>query len=337
MNGMKVTVALASLALLAGCGASGADGADGGDKVTVEMQTSIDQSHLFSQMAEKFAELADEYSDGEIEVKLRYGSPYADLYGISGQVSQGQRDMAGGIYYPELDKRLNIAIMGGLVTTWDEAEEIYGPDGPMTALLNEIAADANLESLATAPAGFGGTLFVGDAPTEFPITSKVTVRVPPYDGTDALYKAMGYNTVVMDFGEVYTALQTGTIDGKGSTPPEEVLDTFAEITDTFLLDKTYFENLRSILVNTNWLDSLDEDHQEALRRAGAEAAAWAWVEGRERDAGFIEQIEAKGVNVVTLPDDQLEVLAELSREVEWPVVESQVGPEVMDKVRDMVG
>lgn len=334
MHVLKLTLSVATLALLAACGGTSADGAD---QVTVEMQTSTDQTHLFSQTAEKFVELVDEYSDGEIEVKLRYGSPYADLYGITGQVSRGQRDMAGGIFYPEIDKRLNIAIMGGLVTNWDEAEEIYGPEGPMPTLLNEIAADSDLEALATAPAGFGGTVFVGDAPTEFPITEKLTVRVPPYDGTDALYQEMGYNTVVMDFGEVYTALQTGTINGKGSTPPEEVVDTFAEISDTYLVDKTYFENLRSIVVNTTWLDSLDEEHQEALRRAGAEATAWAWTEGRERDAGFLEEIEGMGVEVITLPDEQLEQLAELSREVEWPVIEQQVGPEVMDKVRDMVG
>lgn len=299
---------------------------------TFSVGTVYGKDHIVTQMTEKFAESAEKKTDGDITVKVRMGSPFGDVYQISKQVANGQRKMDVVSMSSDIDKRLAIGLMGGLVSNYEQAFGLYGPNGKFLDIINDIGKDAGYKMLSWAPTGFGGICFRKDAPTKLPSETKYKVRVAPYKGMIARFEALGFSAVPMPYSETYTALQTGSIDGKGACPAQEAAQEFADVMETYLYSRDYFEGIIGVAVNNKWFDSLKPDIQNALVDAGREATALAWDGAKDREEKFLKELEDKNVKVVRLSADQYEQIKKIARDSEWPVLRETVGDEIMDKI-----
>jgi len=171
----------------------------------------------------------------------------------------------------DIDPRLTIGYMGGLVYNYEQAEELYGPDGGFMKFLNEIGIESGYKYLAWAPTGFGGIAFREDAPSEIPSPKRYKIRSAPYKSMINRYTGMGFDPVPMAYSETYTALQIGAFDEKGATPPQEAFQVFSDVIDEYVYTRDYFEGIIGIAVNLNWYEnSLSDEERAALDKAGKE-------------------------------------------------------------------
>lgn len=299
---------------------------------TFQMGSIFGKENIITTLAEKFSESIETKSNGDIKVKVRIGSPFGDVYQISKQVANGQRKLDMVSMSSDIDHRLAIGYMGGLISNYEQAEELYGPTGKFIDVINDIGVDAGYKMLAWAPTGFGGIVFRGDAPATLPSDTKYKVRVAPYKGMIARFESLGFSAVPMPYSETYTALQTGSIDAKGATPAQEASTEFADIAKQYLYSRDYFEGIIGVAVNRKWFDSLPEATQNALVDAGREATAYVWEGAEEREDAFLAELEQKGVEVIRLSDEQYKQVMQISRDSEWPVLRETVGDEIMNKL-----
>jgi len=136
----------------------------------------------------------------------------------------------------------------------------------------------------------------------------------PARATIWILEQLGGAPVKMPGGEIYLAVERGTLDGaEFSSPGIDWEMGFAEITKYWSVP-CWFQPASQVgmMVNQKAWDALSPQYQNILRTA-ARAAAMDALTFYEADSGrAIEKFKEKGTEIVTLDDDSLKKLDELA-------------------------
>jgi len=152
-----------------------------------------------------------------------------------------------------------------------------------------------------------------------------TMKVPAHVDT---FKALGANPTPMNFGEVYSALQQGVIDGQEN--PVALIDSqrFYEVQKHVSLTGHVFTVYVPVVGQWFW-SGLSEDQQTLLRDAMTDAAAYQQELVNAEEAGQLQKIRDAGVNVVDLSAEERQVFSDKTQEVR-ATYRDEVGAEVFD-------
>jgi tripartite ATP-independent transporter DctP family solute receptor len=113
-------------------------------------------------------------------------------------------------------------------------------------------------------------------------------------------KSLGATGVPVAWAELYTALQTGVVDGAENNHPSVVAKKFYEVSKFYTLD----EHMRIpdvIAMSMKLYDQLNEDQKKAVLEAGARTQAYmrgAWKISELKD---LQELKAKFTQIIT-PD-----------------------------------
>ena len=99
----------------------------------------------------------------------------------------------------------------------------------------------------------------------------INLRMPGTDAWQFLGKALGANPTPMAFTEVYTALQTGSVDGQDNPLPTVVDAKFFEVTCQIALT-SHLVDLNYVAFSKTVWDGLSADQQAAVKTAAEDAA-----------------------------------------------------------------
>ncbi|QYK41367.1 MAG: TRAP transporter substrate-binding protein DctP [Paracoccaceae bacterium] len=115
--------------------------------------------------------------------------------------------------------------------------------------------------------------------------SGVKLRMPGTDAWQFLGSALGANPVPVAFGEIYTALQTGAVDGQDNPLPTVRDSKFYEVTKQIVLT-SHLVDLNYLAISKKVWDGMTPD-QQAATQAAADAAAEA---ARQRQLGLEDEL-----------------------------------------------
>jgi tripartite ATP-independent transporter DctP family solute receptor len=116
-------------------------------------------------------------------------------------------------------------------------------------------------------------------------------------------KAFGASGVPVAWGELYTALQTGVVDGAENNHPSLISMKFYEVSKCYTLD----EHMRIpdlTIVSTKVLDRLPKAQQQAILQAGTEATAYmrgAWKVAETEDLAKLKGLMKEIITVDKKP------------------------------------
>lgn len=124
----------------------------------------------------------------------------------------------------------------------------------------------------------------------------VNLRMPGTDAWQFLGKALGANPTPMAFTEVYTALQTGSVDGQDNPLPTVVDAKFYEVTSQIALT-SHLVDLNYVAFSKAVWDGLSADQQASVQ-AAAEAAAESGRQAQlEKEANLVSFLTEQGLAV----------------------------------------
>ncbi|TAL74358.1 MAG: C4-dicarboxylate ABC transporter [Burkholderiaceae bacterium] len=128
----------------------------------------------------------------------------------------------------------------------------------------------------------------------------IKLRMPPGEFWQFLGESIGVNPTPVAFAEVYTALQTGAIDGQDNPLLLSKLMKFDEVTTQFVLT-SHVIGFDVMTVSSKAWNALKPDQQARFRAAADKAIGDYTVkfEGKERD--MVGVLKAEGKKVYT-PD-----------------------------------
>jgi TRAP-type transport system periplasmic protein len=126
----------------------------------------------------------------------------------------------------------------------------------------------------------------------------VKLRMPGSDSWQFLGRALGANPTPMAFTEVYTALQTGAIDGQDNPLPTDKDAKFYEVTKQIVLT-SHLVDLNYVTLSKKVWDKLTPAQQAKLQKAVDDAAE----SGRQNQLKLESELEQffkdKGLQVYT--------------------------------------
>ena len=124
----------------------------------------------------------------------------------------------------------------------------------------------------------------------------VNLRMPGTDAWQFLGKALGASPTPMAFTEVYTALQTGAVDGQDNPLPTVVDAKFYEVTKQIVLT-SHLVDLNYIAISKKVFDGMTPDQQATVQAAADEAAEFGRQNQLQKEADLVSFLEEQGLDV----------------------------------------
>lgn len=124
----------------------------------------------------------------------------------------------------------------------------------------------------------------------------VNLRMPGTDAWQFLGKALGAAPTPMAFTEVYTALQSGAVDGQDNPLPTVVDAKFFEVTKQIVLT-SHLVDLNYIAFSKKVWDGLSADQQKAVQAAADEAAEFGRQNQLKKEQELGDFLKSKGLEI----------------------------------------
>ncbi|WP_394212065.1 sialic acid TRAP transporter substrate-binding protein SiaP [Enterovibrio calviensis] len=124
----------------------------------------------------------------------------------------------------------------------------------------------------------------------------VKLRMPGSDSWQFLGKALGANPTPMAFTEVYTALQTGAVDGQDNPLPTDKDAKFYEVTKQIVLTN-HLVDLNYLAVSKKVWDGLTPEQQTQMQKAADDAAAYGRKNQLALEAELVDFFREQGLKV----------------------------------------
>jgi TRAP-type transport system periplasmic protein len=124
----------------------------------------------------------------------------------------------------------------------------------------------------------------------------VNLRMPGTDAWLFLGRALGASPTPVAFTEVYTALQTGAIDGQDNPLPTVVDAKFYEVTNQIVLT-SHLVDLNYLAISKSVFDAMTPEQQAAVQAAADEAAEYGRQNQLAKEAELVAFLEEQGLDV----------------------------------------
>ncbi len=124
----------------------------------------------------------------------------------------------------------------------------------------------------------------------------VNLRMPGTDAWQFLGRALGANPTPVAFTEIYTALQTGSVDGQDNPLPTVVDSKFYEVTSQIALT-SHLVDLNYIAFSKAVWDSLTPEQQATVQEAATAAADSAREAQLRKEEELVAFLEEQGLEI----------------------------------------
>ena len=261
--------ALVAMGGLTACGSSDGGSGGGGDQSMV-LGHGADPGNPRSLAAERFAEIVNERTSGQIEVQIQGSEQLGSDTEMLDSVQSGTLDLTANSQGPLATLVPEVALFG-LPFMFDTPQDAYEVvDGEIGDKMVDLAEEQGLTILAWWDNGIrqitnnGGTIQTPDD------VSGLDIRVPEDDMTIDIFEALGANPSTIDFGELYTALQQGTVDGQENPVVNIYASDIYEVQDYMSMTGHKYE-VTPFIISTSVWEGLSEENQGIIQEAATEA------------------------------------------------------------------
>ncbi|HAP55924.1 MAG: TRAP transporter substrate-binding protein [Spirochaetia bacterium] len=249
----------------------------------------------------EFARLVKERSGGRIQIEVYYGSQLGQEKAVIEQVQFGAIDMT----------RVSISPVASFVPKLNafQMPYLYRDEAHMWKVLKGDIGKGLLASLE--PFGFIGLGWFEAGSRNFynskrPITKPeelkgLKIRVQESELMMGLVSAFGAVPTPMAYGEVYSALQTGVVDGAENNWPSYFSTSHYEVAKYFCLDE--HTRVPEIIIGSKIsLGRLSKADQDLIKQAALDAIDYQRAEWAKYEQISIDKVKAGGAQISYIGD-----------------------------------
>lgn len=118
---------------------------------------------------------------------------------------------------------------------------------------------------------------------------------------NGMVECLGANPTVVSFGELYSALQTGVVDGAEQPIANYKSNAFPEVANNLILDGHTLGAVQAVITDNAW-NKLTENQQAAVMEAAADTQAFNADLSETAENKVLDELKSSGCNVVDVPD-----------------------------------
>ena len=250
--------------------------------------------------AEKFKELVEKRSNGNIKVQIFHSASLGNETEILQQVQMNSIQMAivTGGPFDTFDPMARVINYPFLFKDYEQVDRIL--DGPLGAELLKSLEGSGFKGLCFSENGFRN-LTNNKLPVKNPVAIKgLKIRVMASAIHKAIWQSLGANPTPMPW-PIYTELEQGVIDGQEN--PLWVMEVykFYEIQKYMTLTRHVY-SYHIDVASLKWWQTLNADTQKMIQEAMVEAAVFQRQDNRSKNAARLQLLKEKGMQVEENPD-----------------------------------
>ncbi len=285
-----------------------------------------DPENPYAKGAEKFAQLVKEKTGGKVEIQVFPSSQLGN-----------QRDLVEGTQFGTIDFTMtSTAVLGNFLPQaavfdlpfiFRDVQHAYKA---LDTVGMEIAQKLHGMKLLAYYENGVRHMTNSKHPIRKPEDMKgLKIRVMEQPIYIEMMKALGANPTPMAFGELFTALQQGVVDGQENPAAHIYTARFFEVQKYIsLTGHTY--SAEPMLVSLTAWNKLPKDLQEKVQAAANESRDWQRDLCRKLEEGYWTKIQESGKSEINRDVDK-QAFADATRGV-WAMFEKKVGKENIEKI-----
>jgi len=277
------------IAAVAGC--LGPEAASAQGPVTVRLGLSANPGSLIAITAEEYAKRANEALRGKAEVKV---FPSSQL-GTDEQMLKGVRAGQLEMFVPStvmstVEPKYGVFEMPYLIRDWHHIRKVAA-NAEIKRALFEPLPSKGVRVLAFWENGFRH-ITNNTRPIMKPEDLRgIKLRVPSGIWRVKMFKLYGANPTPLAYAEVYSALQSGVMDGQENPFPQIWSGRFHEVQKYLSLTGHVYSPAYP-MVGEKWWQSIPADVRATLERVALETQEVAWREGERLDKELLAKLGA---------------------------------------------
>ncbi len=137
--------------------------------------------------------------------------------------------------------------------------------------------------------------------TDINSLKEMKIRVSEDPVMTGMVKDLGANPTVVSFTELYSALQTGVVDGAEQPIANYRSNAFPEVAPYLMLDGHTLGAIQIVITDMAWA-KLTQEQQAAIMEAGKLTQTYNAELSASEEAKVLEQLKADGVHIIEVED-----------------------------------
>lgn len=281
-----------------------------GGVTKLDLNAKYGANNFHTKGAENFAKLVEKYSNGTVKITVHAGGSLVKGNPLKA-VKSGTAPMAD-MFIPFTaggGKVFGISALPFVANSYEDAFKLYQLSKPAYDAVAKKWNQKMLYAVSWPPSGIY---------TKHAISSTADfkdVKARTYDKNSANFvKMAGGNAVALPWGEVYSALQTGMVNGVVTSSASgkdgklwEVLGNFTKI--------SYAYPLQAMTINLDYWNALSAAQKEAILKAAKETEAAQWEMSKKEDAVALKTLADHGMKISEASDTLKKELAEVGKKM----------------------
>ena len=246
--------------------------------------------------AEMFGQKIAEYTQNRYKLQVYPAGQLANDPKAVEQLQLGGIDFtvsSTGTYATHLPT-LNLSLLPYLVENYEQGWKLYDESKWLHSQFDK-APTKGFRFIATWEAGFRD-MTTKDALATPADASGKKIRSFANEMMRWTLEAMGFNLVILPLPEVYLAIQQGAVSGQENPIDTIFANKFYEVAPNVTLTHHVYSPIPLTMSEKSW-SKLSAADREAVKKAGAETAAWIRTEIKANDEKQLAQMQEKGAKI----------------------------------------
>ncbi|MFB9949234.1 DctP family TRAP transporter solute-binding subunit [Rhizobium puerariae] len=276
----------------------------------------------------KLADIVSQKSGGKIKISVAPGATLGTDVQMQANLQAGTQDimttspvtMAGQI------PQVSILDLPFVLRSTEEYDRLM--DGAVGQKFNELMAEKGWIGLGFTSNGFRQTTSNRKPVTKWEDFQGLKIRAIQNPMYLELFSTLGANPTPLPVSEIYTALETGTVDAQENPLPQIVFMRLFEVQKFLSLTSHSLNSVVMIIGKPSW-DKLNDEEKAIIRDASREVTLFKRDLVKTKTGDWLQSVKEAGVKVNDITPEERARFAEKVR----PVVEkfgAQLGKDFSD-------
>ena len=309
------------LSLLTACGSEGSgtsdnsssSGSGNAESIVLKLGHNSNAESMYNQGCEKFAELVNEYTNGSVTIEIHTSGTLGDEAELLDGVRMGTVDMAliNSSQLVTYCSEFSVLSLPFLFEDYDHVEAVVNNEEICDILTTDALENGNVQLLM--PFWADGFRHFVNAKHEVVSPSDMAglkLRVPAWEALVAATEEFGAAALTMPFGEAYSGVSSGTVDGMEGTSWSLLANGLEDVCSYLTLTGHVYSPSVLIMNVDAYNNRLSDEQVEALTQAAAEAGAWETNLVEESEQSDLEELAAAGMTITEVDKSAWEEAAQ---------------------------
>ncbi|MBO1114715.1 TRAP transporter substrate-binding protein [Bordetella petrii] len=325
---------LLAVTLAVSCAAAGVAGAQDIKPRLIRFGYGLNDDSVQGRAARQLAQELEKLSGGKMKMKT-FGS--ASL----GSDEQMQSALVGGVQEMMVGSTAPLATMVKEFGVFD-LPFLFNSDREADAVLDGQLGESLLKKLEAK--GLVGLVYWENGFRNLTNSKHPVVKAEDLEGIKlrvmqnqvalGVFNALGANAVPMPFSELFTALETRTVDGQENPVTTIQSSKFYEV-QPYLTITRHVYTPWVVLASKKWWDTLSPDEQKLIRQAAVASRDFERKDSRADSKKAMDTLKEHGMKINVVSDEEI---ARMRQKVQ-PVVDKytqELGPDLVKELQDEI-